>query len=107
VWLVNTGWSGGSYGVGSRVKLKFTRAMIDAIYSGALAEAPTKRDKTFGFEVITKCPETPSSILDPRKAWDDKAKYDETAAKLAGLFKKNFEKYESGVSEAVRTAGPA
>jgi phosphoenolpyruvate carboxykinase (ATP) len=107
VWLVNTGWSGGSYGVGSRVKLKFTRAMIDAIYSGALAEAPTKRDRTFGFQVIMKCPDVPSTILDPRKTWDDKAKYDETAAKLAGLFKKNFEKYEGGVSEAVRAAGPA
>jgi phosphoenolpyruvate carboxykinase (ATP) len=106
VWLVNTGWSGGSYGVGSRIKLKYTRAMIDAIYSGALAEAPTKRDKTFGFEVITSCPDVPSKILDPRKSWDDKAKFDETAHKVADLFKKNFEKYESGVTQAVRAAGP-
>jgi phosphoenolpyruvate carboxykinase (ATP) len=106
VWLVNTGWSGGSYGVGSRVKLRYTRAMIDAIYSGALAEAPTKKDKTFGIEMITKCPEVPSNILDPRKTWEDKAKYDEAAMKLGELFKKNFAKYENGVSEAVRAAGP-
>jgi phosphoenolpyruvate carboxykinase (ATP) len=107
VWLVNTGWSGGSHGVGSRVKLRYTRAMIDAIYSGALADTPTKRDKTFGFEVITKCPDVPSTILDPRKSWEDKEKYDETARKLGDLFKANFAKYESGVSDAVRAAGPA
>ncbi|MCB1018901.1 MAG: phosphoenolpyruvate carboxykinase (ATP) [Acidobacteria bacterium] len=107
VWLVNTGWSGGSFGVGNRVKLRYTRAMIDAIYSGELAKASTKKDKIFGLEVILQCPDVPAKILDPRKTWDDKALYDETAAKLAGLFKKNFEKYEGGVSAAVRAAGPA
>ncbi len=107
VWLVNTGWSGGAYGAGSRIKLAHTRAMIDAIDSGALADAPSKRDKTFGVETVLRCPGAPSKILDPRRGWADKAAYDETAAKLAGLFKENFAQYAAGVSEAVRGAGPA
>ena len=106
VWLVNTGWSGGGHGVGSRVKLKFTRAMIDAVYSGALENAPVETDPVFGLSVIKECPDVPSEILIPRNTWADKAAYDETAKKLAGLFTDNFKKYADGVSEAVRQAGP-
>ena len=106
VWLVNTGWSGGSYGQGSRIKLKYTRAIIDAIHSGALASAVTKRDSTFGFEVVTQCPDVPDVILLPEESWKEAGAYQATAQKLAGLFVKNFATYESGVSAAVRAAGP-
>lgn len=107
VWLVNTGWNGGSYGTGKRVKLSLTRAMIDAIHSGALKDAPATKDPIFGFEVISQCPNVPKEILIPRNSWSDTAAYDSTAQKLSGLFKENFKKYESGVSSEVRLAGPA
>jgi phosphoenolpyruvate carboxykinase (ATP) len=107
VWLVNTGWSGGAYGVGARVKLKYSRAILDAIHSGALAEAPTARDPVFGFEVVTECPNVPSEILIPRNTWEDKAAYDQTARKLADLFSKNFKTYEDGVPPEVKAAAPA
>ena len=106
VWLVNTGWSGGSYGHGSRMKLKYTRSIIDAIHSGALASAMTKTDPTFGFEVVAQCPNVPDEILVPEEAWHDAAAYRATAQKLAGLFVKNFALYSSGVSEAVRPPDP-
>jgi phosphoenolpyruvate carboxykinase (ATP) len=106
VWIVNTGWSGGSYGQGSRIKLKYTRAIIDAIHAGALTSATTRRDSTFGFEVVVECPNVPQEILMPEEAWSDPATYRATAKKLAGLFVKNFANYESGVSDAVRAAGP-
>jgi phosphoenolpyruvate carboxykinase (ATP) len=106
VWLVNTGWSGGSYGQGSRIKLKYTRAIIDAIHSGALSSSTTKIDSTFGFEVVAQCPNVPNEILIPEETWNDPAAYRATAKKLAGLFVRNFANYESGVSEAVRGAGP-
>src|SRR5271165_182561 len=83
VWLVNTGWSGGSYGHGSRMKLKYTRSIIDAIHSGALASAMTKTDPTFGFEVVAQCPNVPDEILVPEEAWPDAAAYRATAQKLA------------------------
>jgi len=107
VWLVNTGWSGGAHGVGSRIKLRYTRAMLDAIYSGALKGAKAEKDPIFGLEMIAECPNVPFEVLLPRDAWTDKAGYDQTAAKLADLFRKNFKAYEGGVSEAVRAAGPA
>jgi phosphoenolpyruvate carboxykinase (ATP) len=106
VWLVNTGWSGGSYGLGSRIKLKYTRAIIDAIYSGALTSAATRTDRTFGFEVVAQCPNVPDEILIPEESWKESGAYKATAEKLAGLFVKNFALYENGVSEAVRAAGP-
>lgn len=106
VWLVNTGWSGGAYGTGSRIRLKYTRAMLDAIYAGALRDARTVTDPTFGLEVIAECPGAPSELMLPRGSWADKAAYDQTAATLAGLFKENFKAYESGVTDAVRAAGP-
>ena len=106
VWLVNTGWSGGAYGTGKRMKLAFTRAIIDAIHSGILADAPVEVDPVFGLRVVTKCPGVPDDTLLPAKTWSDQAAYKNTAKKLAGLFRKNFTTYESGVSDAVKAAGP-
>jgi len=106
VWLVNTGWAGGSYGIGARIKLRFTRAIIDAIHSGKLAEAPTERNPVFGFEVVTEVPEVPTEILIPENAWVDKAGYRATSEKLAKLFIANFKKYAAGVSPEVMAAGP-
>jgi phosphoenolpyruvate carboxykinase (ATP) len=105
-WLVNTGWSGGAYGTGSRIKLKYTRAIIDAIHSGALADVATVEDPVFGFAVPTSCPEVPSEILVPRNTWADKAAYDEKAKKVGSLFKENFKKYEGQASAEVRAGGP-
>lgn len=107
VWLVNTGWSGGSYGTGSRMKLAYTRAIIDAIHSGELANAPTQKDPIFGLNIVTACPGVPSVSLIPRNTWENSANYDTTAKKLAGLFVKNFEQFAGGVSADVRAAGPA
>ncbi|MCA9196137.1 MAG: phosphoenolpyruvate carboxykinase (ATP) [Planctomycetales bacterium] len=106
VWLINTGWSGGAFGTGKRIKLTHTRAIIDAIHSGALLNAPTTVDPVFGLEAVTECPNVPSEILVPRNSWSDSAAYDETAQKLAQLFVKNFAQYEDGVSSEVRAAGP-
>jgi len=106
VWLVNTGWTGGGYGVGSRIKLKYTRAMIDAIHEGKLADAPTQPDPIFGFAVVTQCPDVPDELLVPRQTWDDAEAFDEAARKLAKLFVDNFKKYEDGVSDAVVAVGP-
>ena len=106
VWLVNTGWSGGAYGVGKRIKLNHTRAIIDAIHAGALANAKTKRDPVFGFDVVTEVPGVPAEILVPRETWADKAAYDAAAKKLAGLFLKNFKTYAAGASAEVKAPRP-
>jgi phosphoenolpyruvate carboxykinase (ATP) len=107
VWLVNTGWSGGPHGVGKRIKLAATRAILDAIHAGTLADTPTKKDPVFGFDVVTACPGVSPEILWPRDTWADKAAYDAAARKLAGLFVDNFKKYEAGAGADVRAAGPA
>jgi phosphoenolpyruvate carboxykinase (ATP) len=107
VWLVNTGWAGGASGAGKRISLKNTRAIIDAIHSGALAKAATERDPVFGFDIVTEVPEVPSEMLRPRESWADKSAFDATAKKLAGLFNKNFETYASGASPEVKAAAPA
>ena len=104
VWLVNTGWSGGAYGVGRRISLKNTRTIIDAIHDGALGTARIERDPVFGFDVVRECPGVPADILRPRDAWNDKTAYDATATRLAGLFRDNFRKYESSVSEEIKAA---
>jgi phosphoenolpyruvate carboxykinase (ATP) len=106
VWLVNTGWNGGPYGEGQRIKLAYTRAIIDAIHAGELNRAKTKRHPTFGFETVIECPGVPSEILDPRETWRDKHAYDNVARKLSALFQANFTNFEDGVSDAVRQAGP-
>jgi phosphoenolpyruvate carboxykinase (ATP) len=107
VWLVNTGWSGGAYGTGRRISLKHTRTIIDAIHGGALVDATTERDPIFGFDVVVKCPGVPQEILRPRDTWADASAYDAMARKLAGLFRENFKKYESGVSPEIKAAAPA
>jgi phosphoenolpyruvate carboxykinase (ATP) len=106
VWLVNTGWAGGGYGTGKRISLKNTRAIIDAIHSGALAKAKTARDPVFGFDIVIECPDVPAEILRPRESWADKSAYDATAKKLAGLFNKNFETYSAGATAEVKAAAP-
>ncbi len=106
VWLVNTGWSGGGFGVGSRIKLRYTRAIVDAIHSGELNGIETVTDKVFGVAIPTACPGVPSEILLPRQTWADGAAYDASAAKLATLFTENFRQYADGASEEVRAAGP-
>jgi phosphoenolpyruvate carboxykinase (ATP) len=102
VWLINTGWSGGPYGVGQRIRLAHTRAILDAIHAGTLAGAPTRRDPLFGFDVVTSCPRVPAEILWPRDTWADSAAYDAAAKHLASLFRDNFKLYESGADAEVR-----
>ena len=106
VWLVNTGWSGGGYGVGKRMKLAITRAIIDAIHGGQLADAPIEPDPVFGVGVVSAGPGLPSEVLTPRATWSDKSAFDATVRKLAGLFRENFTKYEAKVSPEVKDAGP-
>ena len=106
VWLVNTGWTGGPYGVGKRMSIAHTRAIIDGIHSGALAKAETVEDPTFGVQVPTSCPGVPSEALVPKNSWADKAAYEATAKKLAGLFHENFKAYASQASEEILSAAP-
>ena len=101
VWLVNTGWSGGGYGVGGRIKLAYTRAIIDAIHNGTLATVRRWPDPVFGFEVVPECPGVPSEILLPRSAWADKPAYDSSEKRLFDLFQDNFKKYEGDVTTTV------
>jgi phosphoenolpyruvate carboxykinase (ATP) len=105
-WLVNTGWSGGPYGEGQRMKIKYTRAMIRAILNGSLAGVETQPDPVFGVGVPTSCPEVPAEVLVPRNTWKDPEAYDRKAKELAERFNKNFKKYEDGVSEQVRAVAP-
>ncbi|MEP7346893.1 MAG: phosphoenolpyruvate carboxykinase (ATP), partial [Gemmatimonadaceae bacterium] len=105
VWLVNTGWSGGAYGVGSRMKISYTRAMVRAALGGQLDDGGTFEDPIFGLHIPSGVPEVPSEVLNPKKTWKDAASYDGQARKLAEMFRKNFEKFGS-VSDAIRDAGP-
>jgi phosphoenolpyruvate carboxykinase (ATP) len=106
VWLVNTGWTGGPFAVGTRMKLGHTRAIIDAIHSRALRSATAVEDPIFGVQIPTECPGVPSQLLRPRGTWEDPTRYDEAARKLAFLFRDNFKQYEKGVTAEVRAAGP-
>jgi phosphoenolpyruvate carboxykinase (ATP) len=106
VWLVNTGWTGGPFGVGERMNIAHTRSMVRAALDGQLHGVPTRVDPIFGVEVPTACPDVPEAFLDPRSTWTDPAAYDEMAATLARMFADNFAAYADGVSEAVRAAGP-
>jgi len=105
VFLVNTGWSGGSYGVGKRMKLSYTRAMVNAAISGELNKVKYDTDPIFGLAVPTECPRVPSEVLKPVNVWQDKAEYEKTALKLAKDFNKNFQNFK-GVSEDIVNAGP-
>jgi phosphoenolpyruvate carboxykinase (ATP) len=106
VWLVNTGWTGGPYGTGSRMKLAHTRAMVRDALAGKLDGASFAKDPVFGFEVPTAVPDVPSEVLIPRNTWADPSAYDAQAKKLAEMFRKNFEVFADQVPEAVRNAGP-
>ena len=106
VWLVNTGWTGGPYGIGSRMKLSLTRAMLRAALAGDLEQGEFTRDQVFGLEVPTSVPEVPGSVLSPRGTWADPNAYDAQARKLATMFRENFEQYRSQVPAAVAQAGP-
>jgi phosphoenolpyruvate carboxykinase (ATP) len=104
-WLVNTGWVGGPHGVGRRMSLPYTRAILGAALSSALTGVPYKPHAVFGVQVPQECPGVPDQVLNPRAQWSDPEAYDRAAADLAGRFRKNFEKF-SGVSEEIRRAGP-
>jgi phosphoenolpyruvate carboxykinase (ATP) len=106
VWLVNTGWTGGGYGVGRRMNLRMTRGIIDAIHNGTLAQALTRVDPVFGFHVPVTAGDLPKDSLWPRDAWANPESYDQMANRLADLFRENFRKFESGSSGAIRSAGP-
>jgi len=106
VWLVNTGWSGGAFGVGSRMKLSYTRAMITAALNGQLEKVKHETLPVFGLNIPCECPEVPANILNPRNTWKDKDAYDATANKLAASFIKNFEQYASAANEEIMEAAP-
>ena len=106
VWLVNTGWSGGPYGVGERMSIKHTRAIVDGINNGALKDVPTTEDPIFGLRIPTTCPGVPDEVLIPRNTWADKAAYDEAAKKLARDFHDNFKKYADQASDEILAAAP-
>jgi phosphoenolpyruvate carboxykinase (ATP) len=106
VWLVNTGWTGGPYGVGKRMDLGHTRAIINAILDGLLADVPTRVDPVFGLHVPESVPGVPAEILNPRQTWSSASDYDQAAQKLAGLFVENFKKYADEVDPEVLSAQP-
>ena len=105
-WLVNTGWSGGSYGVGERMKIQYTRALLHAALDGTLAKAPMTVDPNFGLDVPTNCPHVPGKVLNPRSTWADKDAYDETARELVARFRANFDAFEAYVTDEVKAAAP-
>src|SRR3954469_1699528 len=106
VWLVNTGWTGGAYGVGTRMKIAYTRAMIRAALSGALDDVGYAKHAIFNLDIPASCPEVPSEVLKPRNTWANGADYDAQAAKLARMFVDNFKTFEQGVAADVLAAGP-
>ncbi len=106
-WLVNTGWTGGEYGVGHRMPIKATRALLNAALNGSLADVEMRRDPVFGFQVPLELEGVDSAILNPRDTWEDKAAYDTQAKALVDMFIDNFEKFESHVDPDVRAAAPA
>ena len=105
-WLVNTGWTGGKYGVGKRMPIKETRALLNAALDGSLNNVEFRKDENFGFDVPVAVPGVDNAILDPRSTWADKDEYDRTAAKLVDLFVANFAEFEAHVDEGVRQSAP-
>jgi phosphoenolpyruvate carboxykinase (ATP) len=105
-WLVNTGWTGGPYGVGHRMKIAYTRAMVNAALDGDLANVAYETDPIFGLEVPQTCPNVPDEVLNPKNTWADKAAYDAQAKKLAAMFNENFKQFEDQVSEEVINTAP-
>jgi phosphoenolpyruvate carboxykinase (ATP) len=106
VWLVNTGWTGGPYGVGERMNIAHTRAMVRAALGGALDDVPTRQDPNFGVEVPTSCPDVPATFLDPRATWPDPEAYDRAAAELVAMFHANFAGFAEEVDAEIAAAGP-
>jgi len=105
-WLVNTGWTGGSYGVGNRMSIQHTRAMLNSALEGKLNDVKFETDPVFGLHIPISCPGVPSEILSPGSTWKDKTDYDKKAKQLAGMFKDNFKQYKDFVSSEVAEAGP-
>jgi len=105
VYLINTGWTGGPYGIGKRMNLPYTRAMVTAALTGEIEKAPVKRHAVFNIDMPMSCPGVPDEVLDPRNTWNDKDRYDAAAKRLAALFAKNFEKFGT-VSKEIASAGP-
>jgi phosphoenolpyruvate carboxykinase (ATP) len=106
VWLINTGWTGGPYGIGSRMKLAHTRSMITAALEGSLEFAPFRKDPVFGFMVPELCPNVPYEILNPRNTWANPEEYDHTAQKLASAFKENFLKFQNLADLSILEGAP-
>jgi phosphoenolpyruvate carboxykinase (ATP) len=105
-WLVNTGWVGGSFGVGKRISIKYTRAILNAALNGKLNSVEYKQDPIFGFEVPAACPDVPDEVLDPSSSWGDKKEYDRRYRDLAMRFKQNFARFEDQAPKEVIEAGP-
>ena len=105
-WLVNTGWVGGPFGVGKRISIKYTRALLSAVLNGKLDKVPYKTDAVFGFEVPTQCPDVPMDVLDPAGLWPDKKEYDQKYRDLAARFIENFKKFETQSTKDILDAGP-
>ena len=105
VYLINTGWSGGPYGVGERIKIEYSRAMVTAAITGSLDIVKFSHNEIFNLDVPTECPGVPSEILDPRNTWIDKDTYDLSAKKLSQMFVDNFRRFED-ISDEIRLAGP-
>ena len=106
VWLVNTGWTGGPFGVGQRIRLPYTRAMISAALSGELEKVQFQPDEAFGLLIPESCPGVPSSVLNPKSTWSDPDGYHLQANQLVTRFVKNFEQFSNEVSPAIRDSGP-
>jgi phosphoenolpyruvate carboxykinase (ATP) len=105
-WMVNTGWTGGPYGTGNRIKIAYTRAMIDALLKGSLNDVAYETDPVFGVQVPQSCPEVPADVLQPRNTWPDAAAYDDGSRKLGKMFVENFKLFAEGVPPEVASAGP-
>ncbi|HBY68878.1 MAG TPA: phosphoenolpyruvate carboxykinase (ATP), partial [Flavobacteriaceae bacterium] len=106
VWLINTGWTGGPYGTGRRMKLKYTRAMITAALNDQLENVTYEKHPIFGLNMPKECPNVPDEVLNPRETWEDKTAYDAKAETLAKSFEKNFEKFESYANEEILSGAP-
>lgn len=106
VWLVNTGWTGGKYGIGKRISIQATRNIINAIHDGSLAKAEYKTLPIFNLQYPSSLPGVDSKILNPRDSWSNQAEYDESLEKVASMFKDNFKKFDKDASEQVKSGGP-
>jgi phosphoenolpyruvate carboxykinase (ATP) len=105
VYLINTGWSGGPYGIGARIKIKYSRAMITAALTGELDKVEYRHDELFNLDIPTSVEGVPEEILDPKNTWNDKDSYEKSAKSLSKMFVENFEKF-SDVSPEIKNAGP-